>query len=130
MGFPLDVRRLAAVDMHGARGTALRRRVIVAEFVLGAVLGTALGVVATASASAIGWRLFGLWIATACLNYVPLALHAISLLRPGALDAELAGVDVGQELRYYTKAQVWIAVPLLFVVLAIAQLGRRPSQAR
>ena len=130
MGFRVDVRRLAAVDMHGVRGTTLRRRVIVAEFVLGAFVGTALGVAAAASASAIGWRLFGLWIATACLNYVPLALHAISLLRPGALDAELAGVDVGQELRYYTKAQMWIAVPLLFVVLAIAQLGRRPSQAR
>ncbi len=130
MGLRLEIRRLAAVDMYGARGTMLRRRVIVAEFVLGAVLGTALGVAVAASASALGWRVFGVWLAGGCLNYVPLALHAISLLRPGRLEAELAGVDVRQELRYYTKAQVWIVVPLLFVVLAIAQLRQRPSQAR
>jgi hypothetical protein len=35
----VDVRRLAAVDMHGARGSLLRRRVILAEFVLGAIGG-------------------------------------------------------------------------------------------
>jgi len=33
----LDVRRLAAVDMHGTHGTLLRRRIILAEFVLGAL---------------------------------------------------------------------------------------------
>jgi hypothetical protein len=132
MGFRIDVRRLAAVDMHGARGTTLRRRVIVAEFVLGAVLGTALGVAAAASASTIGWLGLGLglWIAGACLNYVPLALHAISLSRSARLEEELAGVDVRRELRYYTKAQLWIAVPLLFDVLAIAQLRRGPGQTR
>jgi hypothetical protein len=125
----LDLRRLAAVDMYGARGTLLRRRVIVAEFVLGAVVGTALGVAVAASASSLGWRVFGLWLAGACLNYVPLALHAISLSRKGRLAAELAGVDVPGELRYYTKAQLWIAVPLLFVVLGVTQLGR-PHHAR
>jgi uncharacterized membrane protein len=125
----LDLRRLAAVDMHGARGSLLRRRVIVAEFVLGAVVGTALGVAVAASASSAGWRVFGLWLVGACVNYVPLALHAISLSRPGRLDAELAGVDVPDELRYYTKAQLWIAVPALFVVLGVTQLGR-PDHAR
>jgi hypothetical protein len=130
MGVFVDVRRLAAVDMHGARGTTLRRRVIVAEFVLGAVLGTALGVAAAASASTIGWLLLGLWLAGACLNYVPLALHAISLSRSARLEEELAGVDVRRELRYYTKAQLWIAVPLLLDVLAIAQLRGGPGQTR
>lgn len=125
----IDVRRLAAVDMHGAHGTTLRRRVIVAEFVLGAVAGTAIGIAVALVASPLGWRVFGAWIAGACLNYVPLAVHAIALSRPGRLAAELDGVDVAGELRHYTKAQFWIAVPLLFVVLALVQRRERPHPA-
>jgi hypothetical protein len=117
----IDVRRLAAVDMHGSRGTQRRRRIIVAEFVLGAVVGTGIGIAIAVTAPSLGWRVFGAWIAGACLNYVPLALHAIDLSRPGRLAAELGGVDVPGELRYYTKAQFWIAVPLLFIVLALVQ---------
>jgi hypothetical protein len=39
----MNVRRLAAVDMHGAAGRALRRRIILAEFVLGFVGMVAIG---------------------------------------------------------------------------------------
>jgi hypothetical protein len=120
---PPDLRRLAAVDMVGGGWTRLRRRVILAEFVLGAAVGTALGVLVAVSASTLGWIVFGVWIAGACLNYVPLALHALSLSRPGRLEAELAGADVRSELRRYTKAQLWIVVPLLFV--AVAPFQRR-----
>jgi hypothetical protein len=66
--------RLGAVEMHGADGTRRRRRVLPAEFVLGAVVGVALGVVVVAGSDALGVRLLGLWLAGACLNYVPLAL--------------------------------------------------------
>ena len=121
----LDIRRLAAVDMYGTRGSSLRRRLIVAEIIAGATVGTALGVLVAIDSSS-GWQLFGLWLAGTCLNYVPLSLHAVSLLRPGALSAELAGVDVAAEHRSYTRQQVWIAVPLLFVALSLVQLrGRR-----
>lgn len=122
----LDVRRLAAVDMFGGRGTRRRRIVVVSEFVLGAVCGTVLGLVAATATSSLGWQVFGAWVAGACLNYVPLALHALSLLPGRRLEAELEGVDVRSELRYYTAAQLWIAVPLLFVALALVQL-RRPA---
>ena len=121
----IDVRRLAAVDMHGVRGTTVRRVLIVAEFVLGAVAGTAVGVLVLVDASTLGWQLLGIWIAGACLNYVPLALHGLSLTRHGRLEAELADVDVERELRHYTRAQFWIAVPLLFVMLAPVQLRTR-----
>jgi hypothetical protein len=117
----VDVRRLAAVDMHGVRGTRLRRRIIVAEFILGALGCTALGLLAVGSAE-LGWRLFGAWLAGVGLNYMPLALHAVSLLPAGRLAAELAGADIGRELRHYTGAQFWGMVPLLFVVLALIQL--------
>jgi hypothetical protein len=39
----VDVRRLAAIDMHGVAGTRRRRRLILAEFVIGAVGGLAIG---------------------------------------------------------------------------------------
>jgi len=120
----VDVRRLAAVDMHGAYGRPWRRWVILAEFLLGATGGVALGVYVAAVAD--GWvRLLGLWIAGACLNYVPLSAHALDLSRPGRLDRELAGVDIRAALRHYTTRQLWVAVPLLFVVLALR--GRRSS---
>ena len=116
----MDVRRLAAVDMHGAYGRPWRRWVIVAEFLTGATAGVALGVYLTAAAQ--GWaRLIGLWVAGACLNYVPLAAHALDLTRPGRLDRELAGVDIRAALRHYTTRQLWIAVPLLLWLLALRQ---------
>jgi hypothetical protein len=117
----MDVRRLAAIDMHGAKGSLVRRRVILAEFVLGAVVMPVFGAVMLVQLSGVGWKLFGLWLLGAGLNYVPLALHAISFSRRGALGAELAGADVPGELRYYTKAQVWVFVPLALVVFALRQ---------
>jgi hypothetical protein len=121
----LDVRRLAAVDMWGTRGTRRRRAIILAEFVLGATVGPALGILLAITGSGLLWRILGAWLAGACLNYVPLALHAIGLYPGRRLEAELSDVDVTGELRYYTAAQLWIAVPLLFVVLDLVQRRRR-----
>lgn len=116
----MTVRQLAAVDMYGARGTLRRRRIILAEFVLGAIGCVALGLAAALPGSPGPVRLvLGLWLAGVGLNYVPLAAYAIRLSRPGALEAELAGVDVPRELRRYATWQLWVAVPLLFVVLAL-----------
>ncbi len=93
---------------------------------LGAVVGTGVGVLVAVSASSLGWRLFGVWVAGVGLNYVPLALHALSLSRGGSLAGELAGIDIPHHLRRYTKTQLWIVVPLLFAVLAVAQSAGRP----
>jgi hypothetical protein len=119
-----NVRRLAAIDMHGAHGTRFRRNLIIIEFVLGATVGTALGLWVAITASSAAWLVFGVWLTGLCLNYVPLALHALSLAPPAALAAELEGVDVRAELRHYTKAQFWIVVPLLFIALAALQRRR------
>jgi hypothetical protein len=113
--------------MHGEGGTDRRRTIIVVEFVLGAVAGPAVGVYTFLTADGLGWQIFGAWLTLVMLNYVPLMLHAFSLLRPGALSEELAGVDIPRGLRRYTLLQLWIVVPLLFVVLAVPRaLGRRP----
>jgi len=112
---PVDVRRLAAVDMHALKGSDLRRRVIIAEFVLAAVGGLAIGLfllfgVGGAVATIVGFYTLGV-----AANYVPLAIHALSLRRPARLREELRGVDLRDELRYYTLAQFWVFVPLVFV---------------
>ncbi|MCC7364201.1 MAG: hypothetical protein IT303_07485 [Dehalococcoidia bacterium] len=126
---PVDIRRLAAIDMYGSGGSPVRRWIIVLEFVLGATVGTGIGLLVALSADSLGWQIFGAFIAGACLNYVPLSIHALSLLRGGALSEELAGVDTNAELWKYTRLQFWIAVPLLFVLLAFVQLGRHQPGA-
>jgi hypothetical protein len=118
---------LAAIDMHGLGGTRTRARVITAEFVLGAVVCVALGALILATSSGTGWTIFGAYLIGGGLNYVPLALHLLSLRRPGALTAELAGVDIPAELRRYTALQVWVLVPLAVVVFAVVQLRGEPG---
>jgi hypothetical protein len=114
----MNVRRFAAVDMWGRRGTIRRRRIILAEFVIGAACGVALGGWAVTS-QALGGQIFGAWFIGVGLNYVPLAAYAAALSRAGALDAELADVDVGREIRRYTVFQALLLVPLALVVLSL-----------
>lgn len=47
----VDIKRLAAIDMHGTSGTMRRRRVILVEFTAGLVVMASLGAWLTASAS-------------------------------------------------------------------------------
>jgi hypothetical protein len=117
----VDVRQLAAVDMHGARGSVLRRRVILAEFVLGAIGGAAFGVWALASWNGAVGLLFGLYLLGLGANYLVLAVEVITLWPDGALDAELRDIDIRAALRHYTVTQVWVFVPYLFAALALAQ---------
>jgi hypothetical protein len=121
----VNVRQLAAVDMHGTRGSVLRRRVILAEFVAGAIGGAAFGVWALASWDGTLGLLFGLYLLGLGANYLVLAREVIRLWPAGALEAELRGIDIRAALRHYTAAQVWVFVPFLFPALALAQ--RRPS---
>ncbi|MFG1916741.1 hypothetical protein [Micromonospora sp. NPDC048898] len=123
----MNVRRLAAIDMYGSRGTTRRRWVILAEFLVGVVVMVTWGVWLLASTRGPGSRALGLWLTGAGLNYAPLSAYAIALMRPGALDAELAGASIDGELRRYTVLQLWVFIPLSLVVLAIRDVlaGRR-----
>ncbi len=120
----LNVRRLAALDMHGTRGTRRRRRVILAEFALGTIGGVALGVWALTWGGVVGLFL-GIWLLGLAANYLPLTAHVLALWHPGALEAELAGADLDGELRHYTRAQGWVLVPFWVAGLALAQARRR-----
>jgi hypothetical protein len=117
----LDVRRLAAVDMYGTAGTSRRRRIITAEYLLGAIMCPAVGISVLHARPAPATAILGIWLVGVGVNYIPLALHAVSLLRQGTLDTEVAGTDMRLELRRYGVKQLWIAVPFLLAILAIAQ---------
>ena len=55
------------------------------------------------------------------VNYVPLALYARLLSKPGALEAELVDVlDLPRELRKAGAQQFWIAVPFAVAIAALA----------
>ncbi|MEO3747244.1 hypothetical protein [Plantactinospora sp. B5E13] len=123
MTLGLDVRRLAAIDMWGSVGVRWRRWVILGEFLLGVVGGGVLGLALASSGGGVRTGL-GWWLTGVAANYVPLSVHALTLVRPGALEAEIREVDVAAELRHYTTAQMWVIVPLLLVVLAVRQRHR------
>ena len=114
----MNVKRLAAVDMHGAAGTTRRQRIILTEFAAGAAALVAFGAWLLADAPGLGGLIFGVWMIGAGLNYALLAAHAIMLSLPGALSAELAGVDACRELRRYSAFQLLILVPFSLIALA------------
>jgi hypothetical protein len=114
---PLDVRRLAAVDMFGSQGGVRRRRVIRAEFLIGAAVCIALGGWVLISGQG-WWRAVGAWLVGIGANYVPLAWHAAALSRPGALEEELRDLDLRREGRRTGLTQLWILVPFALVIAA------------
>jgi hypothetical protein len=67
----VNVKRLAAIDMHGSRGTTRRRRIILAEFTAGLVVMVALGIWLVTSAPSPGTPILGAWLIGAGLNYAP-----------------------------------------------------------
>ncbi|MEU4530377.1 hypothetical protein AB0F49_19310 [Micromonospora ureilytica] len=120
---------MAAIDMYGSRGTTRRRRIILAEFLVGVVVMVTWGIWLLSSSSGLGTRAIGLWLTGAGLNYAPLSIYAIALMRRGALSAELAGTDTDRELRRYAVLQLWVFVPLSLVVFTIRDaLARRRAR--
>jgi hypothetical protein len=98
--------------MWGATGSSRRRQIIRSEFTLGAIGCVVLGLLSLRSGN--GWYvLVGLWLVGVGANYFVLAKHSWSLLRPGALEQELRGIDVRRELRRASVQQLWIGVPFV-----------------
>jgi hypothetical protein len=63
------------------------------------------------------------WLIGVGANYVPLAISARSLSRPGELEAELAGVDIPSEAHRVGVRQLWLLVPFAVVVSALGRTG-------
>jgi hypothetical protein len=113
--------------MHGTYGSMRRRRIIVAEFVFGAVASLGIGSYLTGSRgwlAVLGWYVVGVGI-----NYVALAANAVDLSRPGVLDRELAEADLRADVGFYIRAQFLLFVPLLVAALAVRPSDRRTPTA-
>lgn len=123
---PLNVRRLAALGLHGLTGRPLRRWLILGEFAAATVLGILLGALILVHTHNSAARVVGAWATGVGVNYLALTLHALTLLRPRSLAAALKGVDVKPELRRYETLQAWVLVPFLLAGLAVVQL--RPER--
>ena len=124
----MNVRRLAAIDMHGLYGTTRRRRIVLIEFILAVLVMVAAGIIILLTASSVGGFAFGGGLTGCGLNHAPLAVHEITLRRPGALDRELSGIDPSPELRRYSVLQLWVFIPLSLLVWDLAQRIRSPRQ--
>ncbi len=112
--------------MYGTKGTLLRSRLIRMEFVAAVPVSFLLSALLILDGNSVAQTIIGIWIALMGANYVPLGIYAIDFARDSHLREELKHVDTRQELRYYSVAQFWVVVPLLFVVLALREsLARR-----
>ena len=121
-----SVRELAAIDLYGSHGGALRRRLVAGEFVLASILGLGLGGWLLAVGGMTGWILGGVLLGIGA-NYAALTVHAVELSRPDRLKAQLARLgDLRTAVRYYSVAQIRLLVPGLIAVLALIPTRRAP----
>lgn len=128
----INIRKLAALDLvfHGPR-------FVLIEF--GGALVLTIGLAALSLRSAfsgpgqpIVWEaVLGVLLASIGANYVPLLIHAVSLVRSGAAREEVAAEldDAPLSQRRYGSQQFLLVVPFAVLAIAIAQaLGHRNSR--
>ncbi|HEY0797086.1 MAG TPA: hypothetical protein VGD64_15040, partial [Acidisarcina sp.] len=84
----IQPRKLTAVDIY-----LLGPRLIIIEFATAVLLGTALGGFIFARAHSLGTQLFGAYILSLGINYVPMLWHAV---RIGS--REQAVIQIGNEI--------------------------------
>lgn len=124
----ISICKLAAVDM-ALFGT----RIIVTEYALGVVLPLVLGLLSVRAGLfgpvRIGWEAaLGVWLLGIALNYIPLFLYALDIARTGSAREE-GRPEFAHAARYGIQ-QLMILVPLLVVILALAQEGRLKRQTK
>ena len=118
----LNVRKLAAIDLR-----FLGAKIILTEFGVG-VLGSAATGAATLRAGiqrfhSPGMIIFGVYLLLLGVNYVPLLLHAISLVRAGSAHQEIEG-ELGDQraaMRKYRRQSLFLLLPLVVPIAAVAQ---------
>lgn len=119
----INIRKLAAIDMAW-----LGARVIVAEYALGVALPLALGLLSIRAVlfgqGVVGWEVaLGVWFVCIGINYIPLFIYAVLIAK--ARTAKEEGQPEFAQAKRYGIQQVIILVPLLVVIAALVQEGRR-----
>ena len=121
----IDFRKLAAVDI-----AFLGSRLILAEFSIGVFGSVALGLLTLLRTHSVRGTAFGCYLVCIAINYVPLLLYAISIVRLDSahyeVDEEVA--DKRRMFRKYRHQSLLLLVPLAVPMLAVAcELHRNRS---
>jgi len=125
----IDIRKLAAIDLH-----FLGRRLILTEFAAGVAGPIVLGALTLRMAFHRSWPVgltfLGAYLLSLGVNYVPLLLHAVSLVRVGSVAEEIALElsDRGPAFRKYRRQSLYLLVPLFVAVTAFLQRGKSRSE--
>ena len=118
----IDIRMLAALDI-----AFLGPRVILIEFTAGVLLPIALGSLTLARAGSLSGTLFGVYLITLGINYVPLMIYAVSIVRAGSASAEIADESHhrARMFRRYRRQSLLLLVPLVVPFASAIQEWRR-----
>ena len=114
----IEIRRLAAVDI-----AFLGSRFILAEFSIGVFGSLGLGFLTLLRTHSLGGTVFGAYLVSIGVNYVPLLVHAIDIVRHGTAHQEIADElpEKHRVFRKYRRQSLLLLVPLVVPILAIVQ---------
>lgn len=121
----VNIRKMTALDLH-----FLGPSLILVEFVLGVFGPWILGVLTLRMALHHRWpfglTLFGAYLLSLGVNYIPLFLHAVSLVRSRSADNEIADElsDRHMTFRKYSRQSLYLLVPLVVPIVAALQQWR------
>jgi hypothetical protein len=118
----VNARRLAAVDLSG-----LGSKIIIPEFAIGVVGAPALGVLTLLRSGSLAMTAFGVALIGLGVNYAPLLVHAIDLVRRSAVEATIADEALDRRALYakYRRQSLWLLLPFVVGVAALTQIRRR-----
>lgn len=117
----VNVQRLAAVDLSG-----LGPKIIIPEFALAVLGGPALGVLTVVRSRSLGMTALGVALIGLGVNYVPLLIHAIDLVRRSAVAAAIADEAFDRRSLYakYRRQSLWLLLPFVVGIAALSQMTR------
>jgi len=120
----INVRRLAAVDLLG-----LGPKIAIPQFALAVIGASALGAFTVARTRSVGGIAFGIALIGLGVNYVPLLLHAIDLVRRQKADAEIADENGDRRAMYakYRRQSFWLLLPFFVAIAAVSRRSDRQS---
>jgi hypothetical protein len=114
----VNVRRLAAVDLLG-----LGPKIIIPEFTVGALGAIALGTLTLVRSRSVGATAFGVALIGLGVNYVPLLIHAIGLVRGSGVEDAIAEEAGDRPALYakYRKQSLWLLIPFVVGIAGVSQ---------
>jgi len=117
----VNVRRLAAVDLWG-----LGPKVVIPEFALAALGAPVLGVLTIVRSTSFSGAAFGIALIGLGVNYVPLLIHSVDLVRRSLVHATIADEASDRHALFakYRKQSLWLLLPFVVAIAAAWQMRR------